>query len=108
MLPFGVLLPGDAVQKKIGGHIVDRVLDPIAPFLEDSVQRGIADGTDLEDTGSFPPAVDPFTVFDLFRKRKKRDTDCFGAVGPVRIKVGEAEDPAVVHLHLVGRPGIQR
>ena len=44
----------------------------------------------------------------IIRERKERDPDCFGAVGPVRVKVGEAKDPAVVHLHLVGWPGVQR
>ena len=100
------LQSGDVFQRP--GHYVGCVLDFVASVLQIAVKFGWNQRTDFEDTRRPPLPIDLFAVGNLFRNREKGGTDLFDTVGPVCIKIGKAENPSVVNLHLMGRPCVQR
>ena len=89
-------------------HDINAVLYVIAPGGECSVQGGIGQRADLENAGSSPALIDFLAVRNLFFQRKYGCPDRLRAVCPVCIEIGKAEDPAIVYLHLVRRPGVER
>ena len=89
-------------------HDIDAVLDVIASGRECSVQGRVGQRADLENAGSSPALIDFLDVRNLFLQRQNGRPDRFRAVRPVRIEIGKAENPAVVYLHLVRWPGVER
>jgi hypothetical protein len=79
----------------------------IPAFLKDPIRARISDRTDLEDAWRLPASVNGFTVPDFFHQRERRDADLLDTVRSVCIKIGKSQDPSVIHLHLMRRPGIK-
>ena len=88
-------------------HDIDPMLYVVASGGECSVEGRVGQRADLEYAGRSPPLIDFFAVRYFFFQRKDGGSDRFRAVRPVRIEIGKAEDPAVVYLHLVGRPCVK-
>ena len=80
----------------------------VPALFEEEFQGGRGQRGDLEDAGGPPLFIDLFAVRHLFGNGQLRRADGLDTVGTVGIEVGEAEDPTVVHLHLVRRPGVER
>ena len=88
-------------------HRICLVLNLIPSSLQHPVQIRIAQRRDLEDARRFPAPVDLLAVRDFLLQRQHGAAKLLDTVGPVRVKIGKPQNPAVVKLHLVRRPGIQ-
>ena len=89
-------------------HHIGGMLDNILAVFQPGVEIRRDQRGNLEDARSSPFPVNVLTVGDFFRNRQCRRADLLHAVGPVCIEIRKAQQPAVIYLDLVGRPGVQR
>ena len=82
--------------------------DMIPSFCELLVKRAVDQRRDLVDGRSAPFFLDLFTVIQFVLERDGRRADLLNAVCSMGIKIRKTEDPAVINLHLMRRPCIQR
>ena len=88
-------------------HDIDPVLYVVAPGGKSSVKGRIGQRADFENAGCSPPFIDFFTVGNLFLQRQYRCSDRFRTIRPVGVEIRKTEDPAVIDLHLMGRPRVE-
>ena len=93
---------------KTDRHNICCVRDLLPSVFQSIFKVRKSQGADLEDRRSSKPLVFLFTVGDFFSPGKGGDAELLYAVGPVGVKIGETQDPAVVKFHFVRRPCGQR
>ena len=90
------------------GHNVGDMLDGIASVFQNVIKIRRNERTDLKNRGSAQTLVFLFTERNFFAPGKGGGAKLLHTVGSVGIKIGKTENPSVIKLHFVGRPGIQR
>ena len=89
-------------------HNVSSVLYGISTVFQDIIKVRRNQGTDLEDSRTSKAFILTFAKGDFFSPCESGITKLFYAVGSVCIKIRKSQNPAVIQLHFVGRPGVQR
>ena len=104
-------LTGDVSGKraaKLHGHDFCNMGNMVSSFCKFLIKGTVDQWSNLINGGSSSPFVNFLTVIQLIPQGDRGGADLFNTVGPVGIKIRKTKDPAVINLHLVRRPCIQR
>ena len=89
-------------------HNIGYVLDGVAAVFQHIVEIRRYKRADLEDGRCSKTFINIFTVGDFFPPGKGGGSELLHTVSSVCIKIRKTEDPAIVKLHFVRWPGVQR
>ena len=88
-------------------HNLGSMADLIAFFFQKLIKRRIQKRIDLEIRRCVVIAVLSLAVSNFLLNRNQGVTNLFHTVGTVSIIMRKPDQPAVIKLNLVGRPGVQ-